>query len=744
MGINHIYEFRSSEQRKTPEEMSAEILKSLCSIVQQKYQEEVRAAVITVPAAFEQKQCAATTRAAELVGLKACPLVQEPVAAALAYGFQSNAEREYWLVYDFGGGTFDAAVIKADDGVIDVVHHGGHNYLGGADIDWAIVEKIVLPQVAKMGSFPELKRGNPRWENTIMSIKHAIEVAKIELSSSNSTFLMDCTVEDDDGEDIEIDIQLTRDEVRSVAEPIIMESVKICQRVLKEKDLEPTMIRKAILVGGPTLAPYFRDVLSKHLEIPLDYSIDPLTVVAQGAAVFAGGQQFVDDGPVEKGVFDLKVKYNPIGADEDFRIRGKVTLDDESFEGYTICFTNQGTGWNSGQIPLKADGAFKADLIAEAEGRNKFTIELSNPQGVIQTTSLEEIIYTVGAHCADQPVINSLAIEIGDNKADILIEKGISLPARNTKVYKTIQGLRKGESGDLLSIPIIEGENPKADRNRLQGELSIMATDIKRDLPAGSDVEVTLIMDENRGIKAQAFIPVLDEDFEVKIEAESRVVDVSRLNKELKEAREQIDELSKQSGSSSQFNDQKAELDEVSILINIAQNDSVAAGKAEAKLLQLRSDLDKVSNKAQWPMMIEEANKALKELDDTVREYGNNSPDYLRRAKSLRNDVETLIDEKRDDLLPKKTKQVIDLFIEIQLAKPEFWIGIFQFLKGKKAKMGDQMMASRLFEQGDNCINSGNFQQLQQVTAQLLGLLPRDIQEKVKSGGYAKGGTLGL
>jgi hypothetical protein len=106
--------------------------------------------------------------------------------------------------------------------------------------------------------------------------------------------------------------------------------------------------------------------------------------------------------------------------------------------------------------------------------------------------------------------------------------------------------------------------------------------------------------------------------------------------------------------------------------------------------------------------------------------------------------VETLIDEKRDDLLPKKTKQVIDLFIEIQLAKPEFWIGIFQFLKGKKAKMGDQMMASRLFEQGDNCINSGNFQQLQQVTAQLLGLLPRDIQEKVKSGGYAKGGTLGL
>ena len=87
--------------------------------------------MITVPAIFEQKQCAATKRAAALAGWAQCPLLQEPVAAALAYGFQADVSKEYWLVYDFGGGTFDAAVIKAEEGGISVVNHGGDNHLGG-------------------------------------------------------------------------------------------------------------------------------------------------------------------------------------------------------------------------------------------------------------------------------------------------------------------------------------------------------------------------------------------------------------------------------------------------------------------------------------------------------------------------------------------------------------------------------------------------------------------------------------
>lgn len=144
--------FRRSGRKMLPEEMSAEVLKVLRRDVQD---ENITAAVITVPAAFELPQCEATRRAAELAGFSLSPLLQEPVAAALAYGFQSAANKVFWLVYDFGGGTFDAAVIQVRDGVIQVVNHAGDNYLGGKNIDWDIVEKLLIPRLksAAQGSF---------------------------------------------------------------------------------------------------------------------------------------------------------------------------------------------------------------------------------------------------------------------------------------------------------------------------------------------------------------------------------------------------------------------------------------------------------------------------------------------------------------------------------------------------------------------------------------------------------------
>jgi len=130
MGTDHKYEFKTAGRTMKPEELSAEVLKSLRGDVQQRLGEDVQACAITVPAAFEMRQCDATKRAGELAGFLQCPLLMEPTAAALAYGFQLDVTKEYWLVYDFGGGTFDACLMKAEDGSINIVNHGGDNYLG--------------------------------------------------------------------------------------------------------------------------------------------------------------------------------------------------------------------------------------------------------------------------------------------------------------------------------------------------------------------------------------------------------------------------------------------------------------------------------------------------------------------------------------------------------------------------------------------------------------------------------------
>jgi len=160
MGSDRNRLFKASGIMMKPEELSAEILKSLKADVAKRLNgENIKSAVITVPADFELPQNEATKEAAKLAGIENCHLLQEPIAASLAYGFQSKNDKVFWLVYDFGGGTFDAALIQLRDGLFRVVHHQGDNFLGGKDLDWRIVEEIVVPQVLKQHKLENFSRG---------------------------------------------------------------------------------------------------------------------------------------------------------------------------------------------------------------------------------------------------------------------------------------------------------------------------------------------------------------------------------------------------------------------------------------------------------------------------------------------------------------------------------------------------------------------------------------------------------
>jgi len=506
MGTDYKYEFKTSARAMLPEEVSAEVLKSLRGDVQQRLGEDLQASVITVPAAFEAKQCAATKKAGELAGFLLCPLLQEPVAAALAHGFQSDVTKEFWLVYDFGGGTFDAAIMKAEDGSISVVNHGGDNYLGGSDIDWAVVEKLILPNLIANHNFPGLARANKKWRHILARIKNYFEGAKIQLSRSDSAFI-ECKLTDDDGETVDFEYKLTRAALIDLAEPLIMRSVEICHRVLKEKNLAPNAIEKVILVGGPTLAPYFREILRSNLGIQLDHSVDPLTVVAKGAAVFAGTQRLEGKfaPKAAAGQFDVELKYKPVGADADPTVRGEVrSASGASVEGFSIEFSNQKTHWRSGKVPLKTEGRFKLNLLAEKGEQNVFTIELWDAKGGKQVVVPSTITYTIGLAITEQPIINSIAVNLVGNVADVFFKKGDALPAKATRIYHSSALVKKGESGDVLKVPVVEGEIEHADRNRLLGALEIKGTNLRRDLPAGSEVEVTLHFDASRILRAKA------------------------------------------------------------------------------------------------------------------------------------------------------------------------------------------------------------------------------------------------
>ena len=381
MGTDFIYKFKSSGQQRRPEELSAEVLKSLKADVQQRTGEVIEASVITVPAAFELHQCDATRKAAELAGFRASPLLQEPVAAALAYGFQVDSQKAYWLVYDFGGGTFDAALVKSEEGSIHVVNHGGDNFLGGSDIDWAVVEQIIVPRLLKEYSLQDFSRGNAKWRRAFALLKHRAEIAKIDLSRNETATLEMCRFNDEGGDQVEFECDLTRGDLIRVAEPIILRSVEIAQRTLHEKNLPKDAVERIILVGGPTLAPYFREILKSKLGIKLDHSVDPLTVVARGAAVFAGTQktQPATRPVAAAGEFIVDLKHKPVGLDSAPIVGGTVSAAaSHDFTGFTIELVNTKTQWRSGKVPLRANGVFMANLHAERGERNVFAIELVN------------------------------------------------------------------------------------------------------------------------------------------------------------------------------------------------------------------------------------------------------------------------------------------------------------------------------------------------------------------------------
>jgi len=269
------------------EELSAEVLKTLKTYVDD---ENVKAAIITIPAAFEMNQINATKKAAELAGIEYVELVQEPYAAAIAYGVQSSSKNGFWLVFDFGGGTFDSALVKVSDGIIKVIDTEGDNFLGGKNLDEAIVDEIFIPYLKENFSIDSIISNSEKFNAFKEMWKPLAEDAKNQLSYKDEysilTNLYDEYGEDDEGEEFEIDLTITREQLKKVITPFIQKAIDYSNTLLKRNTLTGQKLDELILVGGPTLSPVVREMLESQIRKP-NTSVDPMTVVAEGAAIYA-------------------------------------------------------------------------------------------------------------------------------------------------------------------------------------------------------------------------------------------------------------------------------------------------------------------------------------------------------------------------------------------------------------------------------------------------------------------------
>ncbi len=377
IGTPEKFYFERAGVEMSAEEISSEILKSLVQDILRKYPKfDTTAAVITIPAAFSVLQCEATKRAGNLAGFKHVVLLQEPIAAAISYGFATTAN-ENWLVYDLGGGTFDVALISSKEGVLSVLGHNGDNFLGGKNLDWEIVDKVLTPKVADAFSFENFRRDNRAHQSKFARLKFLAERAKVELSSYETTAIeVDGIGDDDGGNPISLSVDITRKEFEKLMDPLMNRTIGLCKQTLRESGFPSSAVSKIILVGGPTEIPYVRQRLEAELSIATDSSVDPLTVVARGACIFAISQKVTDDEstrnrPLPVGTHALSLNYESLTAETEQTVTGIVDkLDGGQY--YIKIQSDSGT-YSGLKIPLK-NGKFFTSITLEPYKSNLFWI----------------------------------------------------------------------------------------------------------------------------------------------------------------------------------------------------------------------------------------------------------------------------------------------------------------------------------------------------------------------------------
>ncbi len=351
----------------TPQEISAMILQKMKKTAEDYLGQEVTEAVITVPAYFNDSQRQATKEAGEIAGLTVRRIVNEPTAAALAYGLDKSDKDQKIAVFDLGGGTFDISILELGDGVFEVLSTNGDTHLGGDDFDHVIIDWLADEFKSEEGV--DL-REDPM---ALQRLKEAAEKAKIELSSSTSTEINLPYIMPVNGIPKHLVKTLTRAKFEQLADKLINATVVPCEQALKDANLKASDIDEVILVGGSTRIPAIQQIVEKFFGKAPSKGVNPDEVVAVGAAIQGGVLSGDVKDVVLLDVVPLSVGIETLGGVMTKLIEANTTIPTRKSETFSTAADNQPSveiHVLQGERPMAKDdktlGKFHLDGIAPA------------------------------------------------------------------------------------------------------------------------------------------------------------------------------------------------------------------------------------------------------------------------------------------------------------------------------------------------------------------------------------------
>lgn len=680
MGTDKRYHSTNINRDLSSEQLSAEILKRLKEYVND---ENVSAAVITVPAAFKNNQIDATREAAKLAGLEYVEVLQEPVAAAMAYGVDSDVKDGFWLVFDYGGGTFDSALLKVDEGIMKVVDTEGDNYLGGKNLDYAIVDQIIIPHIQEEFCVDELLEDPSAKAEYRSALKFFAEELKNNLSFNPSHSIYvdpgDCG-EDDNGEEIEIDLTVTQERLKEVVGPVYQKAVDCAKVLLSRNNLSGDSLDSLILVGGPTLSPIVREMLEQQICTP-DTSIDPMTVVSKGAALYASTVSLSDeiiDSRRDSTKIQLELDYESSTVETEEFVTLKILADKMDCPVPDKVFAEIKRGdnaWGSGKVEINTIGEI-VDVQLSEDKTNIFDIVLYDDKGNILECDMNSFSIIQGSVVGSATLPYNVGIEIQDIdsgkvvfKAIHGLEKNKSLPAVGTmNGLKTPRQIRPGMESDYLEISIYQGEygadNTRAVYNHHVNTIYITGNDFPSLLPENSDVDIELNIDKSQKVTGKAFFPYLELEYEFECETKIDSIQTAWLENEFTKGVAAIQGLKRKGVNSEELVNAEKDINEGKRLFEESKEDTDTKQQALSNLRKSLKIVDKLVGSREWPELEKELKEKYHQLESLSRDKGNEKTNEI--VSKLRNDVEQVIEDQSVKNAPKLIEMMELISFELE------------------------------------------------------------------------------
>ena len=737
MGTDTKYHSSNAVRDFSSEELSAEVLKALKSFVTD---EVFRSVVITVPAKFTVGQKTATIEAAKMAGFDNCELLQEPIAASFAYGLSSEQKNGVWMVFDFGGGTFDAALLRVEDGIMQVFDTAGDNYLGGKDLDAAIVENIIIPYLKDNYSIDGILADKEK--NAVLrdAMKTYAEDVKNQLSFKDSEDILSNLGdlgEDEDGEEIELDLTVTQQQVFDAMRPVFQKAVDVCKMLLERHNLKGSQLDKLILVGGPTHSPLIRQMLREQVTPNVDTSIDPMTAVATGAALYASTKDAeVKESDIEIGTIKFEIGYEATSVEQTEWVSVKL---DKAGSGAScpnkvlVEFVRGDNAWSSGKTEIDEIGnVIEANLV---EGKsNAFTIIAYNDKGDQLPCFPSEITIIQGSKVGSAPLPYNIGIAIWDDykkkavfKAATGLEKNKPVPAVGViNGLSTSKQLRPGLIGDVLRVPIYQCEDePEIGRTaalyEYVADVIVTGEDVEALMPEDSPIDITLKVDSSEQMTMDIYFPTAD--FTV-----SKSLDTSK-KQSIAEAEKLIPQMiSDAQRDISRLAEFGIDTETLQSELNTVIEEDKNSQEKKAVLQHLKEVLRKIEDEdagTEWERLEKEIREEFERLEKADEELGNDKSHRL--VSQLRSQADQVIRSKNILIGREVLEQITHLFFQLTMIYQ--CMGVIRYSNNNfgHIRWKDVSRARQLVNQGLAVMaNQPTVEQLQPIAAELVGLAPKE------------------